>query len=308
MSVISPALSGPVERRELTVPSDYARIERAIHFIDAHATQQPTLDEVAASTGLSPFHFQRLFTRWAGISPKRFLQYLTLEHAKVLLAERRSLLETSLAVGLSGTSRLHELFVAITAMTPGEYKQGGSGLRIRYGVHPSPFGEALLAVCDRGLCALSFLKDGKAAAVSELRANWPAAVFEWAPSITAAFAARAFPPRRFAQREPLALVVRGTGFQVKIWEALLRIPPGHVATYQDVARAAGAETAWRAAASAIGENPIAFLIPCHRVIRNTGAFGEYRWGATRKRAMLAWESAHVRGEAGPSAIEARIWF
>jgi AraC family transcriptional regulator, regulatory protein of adaptative response / methylated-DNA-[protein]-cysteine methyltransferase len=284
------------------VPSDYARIERAIHFIDAHATQQPTLDEVAASAGLSSFHFQRLFTRWAGISPKRFLQYLTLEHAKALLAERRSLLDTSLAVGLSGSSRLHELFVAITAMTPGEYKQGGAGLRIRYGVHTSPFGDALLAACDRGLCALSFLGTGKAAAVSDLRAKWPAAVFEEAPGITAEFAARAFPGRRPSGREPLALLVRGTGFQVKVWEALLRIPPGHVATYHDVARAAGAETAWRAAASAIGENPIAFLIPCHRVIRSTGAFGEYRWGATRKRAMLAWETARVRGDQGPSAV------
>lgn len=281
--------------------SDYARIERAIRFIEAHATEQPTLDQVAASTGLSVFHFQRLFTRWAGISPKRFLQYLTLEHAKALLAERRSLLETSLAVGLSGTSRLHELFVAITAMTPGEYKQGGAGLRIRYGIHPSPFGDALLAVCDRGVCALSFVNAGKAAAVSELRSKWPAAAFEEAPSVTAAFAARAFPPRRLPRPEPLALLVRGTGFQVKIWDALLRIPPGQVATYQDVARAAGAETAWRAAASAIGENPIAFLIPCHRVIRSTGAFGDYHWGATRKRAMLAWESARFGGHSGPSA-------
>jgi AraC family transcriptional regulator of adaptative response/methylated-DNA-[protein]-cysteine methyltransferase len=282
------------------MPSDYARIERAIRFIDEHATRQPSLEEVAASTGLSPFHFQRLFTRWAGISPKRFLQYLTLERAKWLLAERRSLLDTSLALGLSGTSRLHELFLAITAMTPGEYKQGGAGLRIRYGVHPSPFGEALVAACDRGLCALTFLNAGKAAAVADLRADWPDAVFEEAHSFTAPLAARAFRPLSDSAREPLALLVRGTGFQVKIWEALLRIPAGHVATYQDVARAAGAEGAWRAAASAVADNRIAFLIPCHRVIRSAGTFGEYRWGPMRKRAMLAWESARVRIEHRPS--------
>lgn len=285
------------------MPSDYARIERAIRFIDAHATQQPTLEEVAASTGLSPFHFQRLFTRWAGISPKRFLQYLTLEHAKALLAERRSLLDTSLAVGLSGSGRLHELFVAITAMTPGEYKDGGAGLRIRYGVHPSPFGDALLAVCERGLCSLSFLSGGKAAAVADLRADWPGAALEEAPSMTAPFAGRAFRPLKVTAREPLALLVRGTGFQVKIWEALLRIPPGHVATYQDVAQAAGAQNAWRATASAVGENPIAFLIPCHRVIRSAGTFGEYRWGSARKRAMLAWESARLRSP--PARLDAR---
>ena len=285
------------------MPSDYARIERAIQFIDAHASEQPSLDEVAASTGLSPFHFQRLFTRWAGISPKRFLQYLTLEHAKALLAERRSLLDASLAVGLSGTSRLHDLFVSITAMTPGEYKQGGAGLRVRYGVHPSPFGDTLLAVCDRGLCALSFLTLGKDAAVADLRARWPGAEIEEAPSVTAPVAERVFRPLCVAREEPLALLVRGTGFQVKVWEALLRVPSGHVATYQDVARAAGRESAWRATATAIAENPIAFLIPCHRVIRSSGAFGEYHWGAARKRAMLVWESARFGGNRGRETVD-----
>jgi AraC family transcriptional regulator, regulatory protein of adaptative response / methylated-DNA-[protein]-cysteine methyltransferase len=279
--------------------SDYARIERAILFLDAHAQEQPQLAEVAAHVGLSPYHFQRLFTRWAGISPKRFLQFQTLEHARQLLAERRSMLDTTYDAGLSSGGRLHDLFVTLTAMTPGEFKQGGAGLTLQYGVHPSPFGGFLLAVCERGVCALRFLTGTSSAeAVAELRAEWPRAALVHSPEATRPYAERIFPQRKARALQPLSLFVKGTNFQIKVWEALLRIPPGAVATYEDVAQAIELPRASRAVGSAVGDNPIALLIPCHRVIRKTGAFGEYRWGLARKRAMLAWESArYSSGEA-----------
>jgi AraC family transcriptional regulator of adaptative response/methylated-DNA-[protein]-cysteine methyltransferase len=272
--------------------SDYARIEQAILFLERHAREQPRLEEVAASVGLSPYHFQRLFTRWAGISPKRFLQFQTLEFAKQLLAERRSLLEVTHETGLSSSSRLHDLFISLEAVTPGEFKLGGSGLDIRYGVHDSPFGEYLLAVCGRGLCGLHFLAgESEDEAVRRLQEDWPRASLTGSPEVTAAWAGRIFPSRRRQAPQPLGLLVKGSNFQLKVWEALLRIPPGSVATYQDIATAIGAPGAVRAVGTAVGENPVAFLIPCHRVIRKTGAFGGYRWGAPRKRALLAWEAA-----------------
>lgn len=279
--------------------SDYARIERAILFLDAHGQEQPRLAEVAEHVGLSPYHFQRLFTRWAGISPKRFLQFQTLEHAKQLLAERRSMLDASYDAGLSSGGRLHDLFVTLTAMTPGEFKQGGAGLTIRYGVHASPFGDYLLAVCERGICALRFLTGASPSeAEAELRAEWPRATLAEAPEATRPTADRIFPPRQERALQPLSLFVKGTNFQLKVWEALLRIPPGAVATYEDIAQVLEMPRAARAVGSAVGGNPIGLLIPCHRVIRKTGAFGEYRWGLPRKRAMLAWESArHSPGEA-----------
>ncbi len=272
--------------------SDYARIERAILYLDAHAQEQPRLAEVAAHVGLSPYHFQRLFTRWAGISPKRFLQFQTLEHAKQLLAERRSMLDATYDAGLSSGGRLHDLFVTLTAMTPGEFKQGGAGLTVQYGVHPSPFGDYLLAVCERGICALRFLTGTSSAeVVSELRAEWPRAALVEAPEATRPFGERIFPSRKPRTIQPLSLFVQGTNFQLKVWEALLRIPSGTVATYEDIAQALQMPRAARAVGSAVGDNPIALLIPCHRVIRKTGAFGDYRWGLARKRAMLTWESA-----------------
>jgi AraC family transcriptional regulator of adaptative response/methylated-DNA-[protein]-cysteine methyltransferase len=272
--------------------SDYARIERAILYLDAHGQEQPRLAEVAAHVGLSPYHFQRLFTRWAGISPKRFLQFQTLEHAKQLLAERRSMLDATYDAGLSSGGRLHDLFVTLTAMTPGEFKQGGAGLTIQYGLHPSPFGDYLLAVCERGICALRFLTGASTAEVlGELRAEWPRAALVEAPGATRLFAEQIFSSRKSREIQPLSLFVRGTNFQLKVWEALLRIPSGAVATYEDIARSLQMPRAARAVGSAVGDNPIALLIPCHRVIRKTGAFGDYRWGLTRKRAMLTWESA-----------------
>ena len=277
--------------------SDYARVEAAIRFLEAHGRTQPRLEDVAEAVGLSPFHFQRLFTRWAGISPKRFLQYQTLAHAQRLLAERRSLLDVTLEAGLSGGGRLHDLFVALHAVTPGEYKRGGEGLVLHHGVHASPFGDFVLASGPRGVCGLQFVGEGgEAAALAALQAQWPGATWVRGQRETAVHA-RAIFARAAGEtpRAPLPVWVRGTNFQVKVWEALLRIPPGGVATYGDVAAAVGAPGASRAVGSAVGDNPVAFLIPCHRVIRQTGAFGEYRWGGPRKRAMLAWEAARAAG-------------
>ncbi|MFL5574965.1 MAG: methylated-DNA--[protein]-cysteine S-methyltransferase [Gemmatimonadaceae bacterium] len=282
--------------------SDYARVEQAIRFLDANARRQPSLADVAAHVGLSEAHFQRLFTRWAGVSPKRFVQFQTVEHAKQLLRESRNVLDASWDAGLSGGGRLHDLFVAAEALTPGEYKRGGAGLEIAWGVHATPFGDAFMAVTPRGVCALSFLAEelprGPAVerAVAELAAEWPEAALRGDSSATRPYAARAFAPlaeTRVARRDepaPLGVVLKGTNFQLKVWNALLRVPPGTVTTYEELAAAAGAPSAVRAVSSALARNAVAYLIPCHRVIRKTGAFGQYRWGAERKRAMLLWEA------------------
>ncbi|AKQ64085.1 ADA regulatory protein / Methylated-DNA--protein-cysteine methyltransferase [Myxococcus hansupus] len=288
--------------------SDYARIEQAILYLDAHALEQPSLEDAAAHVGLSPFHFQRLFSQWAGISPKRFVQLHTLRSARRLLAERRSVLETSLEVGLSGSGRLHELFVTLTSMTPGEYKLGGEGLTVRYGVHASPFGGCLLAVCERGICGLHFLTgESKEEALAALKHEWPRATFEESAEATAPWMERIFSASRpDAAPRPLSVLVRGTPFQVQVWQALLRVPSGEVTTYEDLARAIGKPKAMRAVGSAVGDNPVGLLIPCHRVLRKTGIFGEYRWGAARKRAMLAWEDLRyddgVAQQARPGAL------
>ena len=280
-------------------PLDYIRIERAIQFLDTHAREQPTLAEVAAHVGLSEFHFQRLFTRWAGISPKRFLQFRTVERARQLLAEQRSVLDATYEAGLSSPSRLHELFVAVEAVTPGEYKSGGEGLAIAFGVHDTPFGAALVAACERGVCGLAFLDDasdaGRRAAVAELEARWPRAELRHAPTATRRVVERIFTPRVARRAEPLGVVLKGTNFQLKVWEALLRVPPGAVTTYEELARAVGAPGATRAVGTALGRNPVAYLIPCHRVIRKSGTLGDYRWGAGRKRVMLGWEMARAAG-------------
>jgi AraC family transcriptional regulator of adaptative response/methylated-DNA-[protein]-cysteine methyltransferase len=273
--------------------SDYARIERAIHFIEANARRRPSLDEIAAGSGLSPFHFQRLFRRWAGLSPKRFIQYLTANTAERLLRESRSLLDAAEEAGLSGPGRLHDLIVAIHAVTPGQMKSRGKGLMILYGVHPTPFGNALLAVTERGVCWLSFLdprdRDG---ALSDLHRYWSGAVLQEQPEATRPAAERMFTPTHRGGR--IDLIVYGTNFQVKVWEALLTIPPGAVASYQEIARRIGAPKATRAVGTAVGRNPVSYLIPCHRVIRKSGAFGNYGGGVARKKALLGWEAAHNR--------------
>lgn len=274
-------------------------IAAAIRHLVENWQDQPPLEELAAMAGISPFHFQRLFTRWAGISPKRFVQFLTLDNAKRLLAENRSVLDVALDVGLSGPSRLHDLFVACEAMTPGAYKALGGGLTIRWGLHPTPFGSSLVAVTDRGICWLSFAEepDGRDA-LEELRESWPAARLVEDADATRPAAARAF-RWEGAGSEPLRLLMKGTNFQIKVWEALMRIPSGVVVSYEDVARAIGRPTAMRAVGAAVGRNPVCVLIPCHRVIQKSGVIHNYRYGVPRKRALLAWEQG--RAETGEAA-------
>lgn len=269
--------------------NDAARIAHAIRYLDANARRQPGLDEVARAVNLSRFHFQRLFRRWAGISPKRFLQVVTLSQAKRLLSEQRSVLDTALDVGMSGPGRLHDLFIAVEAVTPGEYKERGAGLVLDWGVYPSPFGDCLLVASPRGICSLGFLPGGVRAGLAEVQAKWPGATFRPDGGKLKGVAARIFSPARSGV--PFTLHLQGTNFQVQVWQALLRIPFGAVATYGDVARSIGNPAAVRAVGAAIGHNPVAFLIPCHRVIRETGALGGYHWGPERKRAMQVWEAA-----------------
>ncbi len=269
---------------------DYARIEAAILYLEAHFREQPTLDEVAGAAGLSPHHFQRLFRRWAGISPKRFGQFLTLDYARAQLEASASVLDAAYDAGLSGPSRLHDLFVTYEAMSPGAFKQGGADVDIAWGVHPSPFGPCFVGLTGRGICALGFA-DGEGRAVrAEFARRWPAARFREDADATAAVAARIFGGQP-GGNEPLRLLACGTNFQLKVWEALLRIPPGRVTSYQALALALGLPRSARAVGGAVAANPISYLIPCHRVIRRTGRFSNYEWGPARKRVMLGWEAA-----------------
>ncbi len=274
---------------------DYQRIENAITFIEKNFRRQPGLEEIAASMHLSEHHFQRLFSRWVGISPKRFLQYLTKEYAKKLLQKSSNLLDVTFESGLSSPGRLHELFVTCEAMTPGEYKSAGQGLLISYGFHPTLFGECLLATTERGICALHFVKNNRKQTLARLREKWPHAQLQHAPEKTAPLITRIFYPTRKKSMSPLHLLVNGTNFQIKVWEALLKIPSGARVSYADVARYLGIHQASRAVGNAIAGNPITYLIPCHRVVRKAGETGEYSGGATRKKALLAWEAAKANG-------------
>lgn len=278
--------------------ADYERIEKAIHFIEENYQRQPELGEIAASAGLSEFHFQRLFTRWAGISPKRFLQFLTKENAKDLL-QHSSVLNATYSVGLSSPGRLHDLFVSTEAVTPGEYKTAGEGLTIQYGFHPTPFGEALIGLTERGICHLSFVQNSRESALLNLKSRWSRATLQEDQHATGAMLAPIFSLGEHPT--PIALFLSGTNFQLKVWEALLTVPRGALTTYEQVAAQIGQPTALRAVGTAIGHNPIAYLIPCHRVIRKMGEFGNYRWGTARKKALLGWESA-VAFNAGQ-----RVW-
>ncbi len=276
--------------------SDYSKVEHAIRYLSEHRAVQPGLEEVAAEVGLSAFHFQRLFQRWAGVSPKRFLQFLTVEAAKARLAEARSLLDVSHAVGLSGPGRLHDLFLRLERMTPGEYKAQAAGLTVHWGVEDTPFGPALFSTLegkgDRGLCGLAFLQeDTPEAAFEELRGRWPGARLEASPLRIRAVAEALRGRMLGREAEPLGVVLKGTPFQLRTWEALLRIPAGGVLAYQDVAALSGAPRAVRAVGTALGQNPIAWLIPCHRVLQATGAVGNYHWGTPRKQAILGYERA-----------------
>lgn len=274
-----------------SMTEDYLRIEKAIHYLDRRFPAQPDLEEVARSVNLSPFHFQRLFKRWAGISPKRFLQFLMLDYAKHALARSGNVLDAAYAAGLSSPSRLHDLFVSVEAVTPGEFKKRGAGLRISYGFHPTPFGECLLAATDRGICAMYFITSTREQVLNEVRSRWPEADFVEDPKTTGQYFSQIFPARQ--QKGKLPLHLRGTNFQIKVWQALLEIPPGAVVPYEELAAHVGNPKASRAVGSAVGQNPIAFVIPCHRVIRKVGAIGGYHGGPDRKRAMLAWEAART---------------
>lgn len=283
--------------REAERSEHYALIGAAIRYLEERRGEQPSLEEVAAHIGYSPTHFQRVFSAWVGVSPKKYLGYLTLEHCKRLLAERHSVLDATYEAGLSSPSRLHDLFVSWEAMSPGLYACGGEGLTIRYGFFPSPFGEALAMGVERGICGMAFTDEvGRETALAEMRARWPKARFEEKPEAIAGHVVAAFGERGEAK---LALI--GAPFQVKVWEALLRIPSGHVATYSDVARAIGSPKAVRAVGTAIGRNPISWLIPCHRAIRKSGALGGYHWGLPVKQAMLAYESARLEAGEGRDA-------
>jgi AraC family transcriptional regulator of adaptative response/methylated-DNA-[protein]-cysteine methyltransferase len=270
--------------------NDYDRIAAAIRFIDANRAEQPDLATVAAAIGLSPSRFHRLFSAWAGATPKDFLQCLTLSHAKELLRQGENVLHAALNSGLSGPGRLHDLCVTLEAATPGEIKARGEGMTIRAGVAESPFGNCLIGKSPRGICHLSFYNEGERDdAIREMRDEWPLAAITWDDDHAASLCGRIFTPA--PSSSTWKLHVRGTPFQLRVWRALLRVPPGALASYGMIATAAGNPQASRATGSAVGSNAISFLIPCHRVIRETGISGHYRWGAVRKRAILAWESA-----------------
>ena len=271
--------------------TDYQRIAAALTYAQAHFQTQPDLEEMARQAHWSPFHFQRKFQEWAGVSPKKFLQFLSLGHAKQLLRQQASVADAAHATGLSGTGRLHDLFVTLEAMTPGEYRHGGAALAISYSFGESAFGTYLVASTTKGICKLVFV-DGQEEPLAELRQEWPQASI--IAEATAAHAQVAqFFAREFTAADRLHLHLKGTPFQLKIWESLLRVPEGELRTYAQLAGAANRSAAVRAAGTAIGANPVGYLIPCHRVIRGSGELGQYRWGATRKAALLGCEAART---------------
>lgn len=273
--------------------NDYDRIARIIRYLDEHYTDQPDLETLARHAGLSPYHLQRVFSRWAGISPKHFLQCLTLAHARELLDKGESVFDAALGAGLSGPGRLHDLCVSLEAASPGELKSGGEGWTIRAGFADTPFGTTLIGESPRGLCHLSFVDNtDHDSGESAIRENWPRARIDWDDAAAATIAGLVFSSPDDRDSPPvLRAVVNGSRFQVRVWRALLRIPPGTLTSYGRLAAKLGSPGAARAVGSAVGRNPLACLIPCHRVIRESGALGDYRWGATRKRAMLVWEHA-----------------
>ena len=273
--------------------TDYERIKKAIEFIHANFQQQPDLDAVAKEVFLSPFHFQRLFKDWAGVSPKKFLQYISLQHAKKLLQEH-TVSDAAYETGLSGSSRLHDLFISIEGMTPGEYKNGGEQLNINYSFAESPFGNIIVASTPKGICHLAFADDEKEA-LKQLQVQFPNAKFRQMVDTIQQNALFIF-TQDWKDLSKIKLHLKGTPFQLKVWEALLKIPMGDVSTYSGIANSINNPNASRAVGTAIGDNPVAFIIPCHRVIRSTGEFGQYHWGSVRKTAMIGWEVAKTNPE------------
>ena len=275
---------------------DYDRVAQAIEYVQNNFLEQPNLDEIAASVHLSKYHFQRLFKNWAGVSPTQFMHFLTIEYAKIQLRRSRSIFETALDAGLSSSSRLHDLFINFVAMTPGEYKNLGANLEIHYGFHPTPFGECLLATTQRGICGLRFTTEkDNVAILATLEQEWSLAKFIENPSITKPLIQQIFRTDPSVDTPRFHLLLKGTNFQVQVWQALLLIPSGAMVSYQDVANYVSKPTAFRAIGNAVGNNPVAYLIPCHRVISKTGNFHQYRWGSTRKQAILGWEAAQIQG-------------
>ncbi len=280
-----------------TLSTDYELVRRAIVFLTEQWNAQPDLDELAAAVGLTPTHCQKLFTRWCGLSPKAFLQAITIDHARRLLEGSASLMDVAHEVGLSGSSRLHDLFITHEAMTPGDYKRRGEGLELAFGFHATPFGTAVLVAAPRGLAGLAFVDEDagqtQAEALEDLLRRWPRARAVGDASRTADYAARIFDPTQWRREAPLNVVMIGTDFEVRVWQTLLKIPMGRAASYADIARHLGQPTAFRAVGTAVGRNPISFVVPCHRVLRGDGNLGGYHWGLTRKRALIGWETGRV---------------
>jgi AraC family transcriptional regulator of adaptative response/methylated-DNA-[protein]-cysteine methyltransferase len=276
---------------------DYDQIRRAIAFLARTWTEQPGLEELAVHLDLEPTQCQKLFKRWCGLSPKEFVQALTVHHARGLLKDSASVLDAAFEVGLSGGGRLHDLFVSHEAMTPGEYKRRGEGLEMAYGFHASPFGEALLIATRRGLAGLAFVDEDKGQTpqdtLAEMMLRWPRAQFVAAPDRTASFARLVFNPADWSKDRPVRLVMIGSDFEVRVWETLLRIPMGRAVSYGDIASHLGRPTAARAVGAAVGRNPISFVVPCHRVLGRDGSLTGYHWGLTRKRALIGWEAGRV---------------
>jgi len=284
------ALASAAQDRAPTT-GDYDVVRRTIEFISRTFRTQPSLDEIAAHVGLPPLALQRLFARWAGLTPKGFLQAVTLNHARALLDRSASILEASYELGLSGPGRLHDLFVTHEAVTPGGYKARGAGLTFRYGFHPSPFGAALVMVTDRGLAGLAFADPGEeAAALADMKRRWPRALYVDDRAATASVARRVFDRAAWHSDRPLRITMIGSDFEVRVWETLLSVPFGQATTYSDVAARIGRPQAARAVGAAVGRNPISFVVPCHRVLGKGGALTGYHWGLTRKRAILGWET------------------
>jgi AraC family transcriptional regulator of adaptative response/methylated-DNA-[protein]-cysteine methyltransferase len=277
-----------------TAVDDYAVVRRALAFISEHWRRQPEIDAVAEAAGVSTTELHHLFRRWAGLTPKAFLQAITLDRARELLRSSASVLDASYEVGLSGPGRLHDLFVTHEAMSPGEWKAGGEGLTLTYGFHPSPFGTALVMATPRGLAGLAFADAGdEKAALADMQSRWPKARTVEDTAATAPLACRVFDPKLWRADQPLRVVLIGTDWEVRVWETLLTVPMGRVTTYSDIARKVRAEKAARAVGAAVGKNPVCFVVPCHRVVGKSGALTGYHWGVTRKQAMLGWEAGRT---------------
>ena len=276
--------------------TNYSRIAEAIAYIKDNFKTQPSLDEIAEKVAMSPFHFQRMFTDWAGVSPKKFLQFLTVEHAKKLLKEdQASLFDTAIETGLSGTGRLHDLFVNIEGMTPGEYKNGGESLAINYSFAESPFGNMLVASTSKGICHMAFA-DNEKQALTELKSKFPNATYRQMVDLMQQNVLYIF-THDWSKLNDVKLHLKGTEFQLKVWETLLKIPMGRLTTYGSIAKQIQQPNASRAVGTAVGDNPVAFLIPCHRIIQSTGVIGEYHWGSVRKTAIIGWEAARMEKKA-----------